>query len=149
MTGDLGRAMEAEAARQQGQIVSLLLPLIEARQAKNEATKVDLELGTRVKQYLELHRNTLDHDNTGRPTLEDDEHGILAYLMSSRETSWNVSRMPDELVVWLARAGLLTVATTAFDQRKRNDPDTHLDDALGYRTEGEKSVLRVVRVVQR
>ena len=132
-----------ELIDEQAQIVSLLLPLFEARQAKNEATNDDKKFTPRVKQFLELNWEQLDHNSKGAPVIVDHEHDLLAYPTSSKETGWNVSKMPDDLVVWLAKQGLLTVATKAFDDRRKNDPDIHLDDAMRYRTEGESYSLRV------
>jgi hypothetical protein len=131
---------------EQAQIVSLLAPLLDAREAKNAASKDDEQFTPRVRQFLELNWDSLDHNSKGAPVLVDHEHDVIAYLASRKETGWNVSKMPDDLVVWLARAGLLTVATKAFDDRRKNDPDIHLDDALRYRTEGESYSLRVERV---
>jgi len=52
-------------------------------------------------------------------------------------TTWDVRGMPDALVLSLARRGVLTVTTAAFDALRKAGGGTDLDDALRYRMRGE------------
>lgn len=128
---------------EQATIVAKLNDLFQARSAKNAAGKVDNELTAVVKQWMQLNADGLDKDEKGDPYLDDGEHGIRAKLESRRSISWDLRRAPDEVVLYLARDGLLKVDNTAFEARRKVAPAVHLDDAMAYRHEGEESALRV------
>ena len=126
----------------QAQIVSQLHELYTARQMKNEAAKVDSELTAIVKQWMQLNADGLDQDAKGDPYLDDGEHGIRAKLESRKTTSWDLRGAIDGVILFCAREGLLKVDNTAFESRRKTAPDARLDDALGYRHDGEESSLR-------
>lgn len=52
-------------------------------------------------------------------------------------TTWDVRSMNDELVLSLARRGVLSVQTGAFDALRKAGGGTDLDDAQRYRMTGE------------
>ena len=52
-------------------------------------------------------------------------------------TTWDVRSMEDELVLSLARRGVLTVHTSSFDALRKAGGGTDLDDAQRYRMVGE------------
>ena len=126
----------------QATIVAKLNDLFQARSLKNAAAKVDSELTAIVKQWMQLNADGLDQDAKGDPYLDDGEHGIRAKLESRRSTSWDLRPAPDAVILFLAGEGLLKVDNTAFESRRKTAPDVRLDDALGYRNEGEESSLR-------
>ena len=134
--------MTTELIADQATIVAKLNDLCQARSLKNAAGKVDSELTAIVKQWIQLNADGLDQDAKGDPYLDDGEHGIRAKLESRRSTSWDLRPAPEAVVLFLAREGLLKVDNTAFESRYRTAPDARLDDALGYRHDGEESSLR-------
>ena len=123
-------------------IVAKLNDLFQARSLKNASGKVDSELTAIVKQWIQLNADGLDQDAKGDPYLDDGEHGIRAKLESRRSTSWDLRTAPEAVILFLAGEGLLKVDNTAFESRRKTAPDVRLDDALGYRHEGEESSLR-------
>ena len=126
----------------QATIVAKLNDLFQARSLKNAAAKVDSELTAIVKQWMQLNADGLDQDAKGDPYLDDGEHGIRAKLESRRSTSWDLRPAPEAVILYLAHEGLLKVDNTAFESRYRTAPAAQLDDAMGYRHEGEDSSLR-------
>ena len=138
--------MTTELIADQASIVAKLNDLFQARSLKNAASKVDTELTAIVKQWIQLNADGLDHDAKGDPYLDDGEHGIRAKLESRRSTSWDLRPAPDAVVLFLAGEGLLKVDNTAFESRRKTAPDVRLDDALGYRHEGESASLLMEKI---
>ena len=134
--------MTTELIADQATIVAKLNELYQARQAKNEAGKVDAALTEQVKQWLQLNADGLDHDEKGNPYLDDGEHGIRGKLTPRKTTTWDIRRAPVEVILYLAHEGLLSVQTAAFDSRRKTAPATQLDDAMDYRHEGEEASLK-------
>lgn len=140
-TEDLTRALEADADVAREKLVATLNQLFQARQAKNEASKDDTKLSAAIKQYLELA-------GEGEELL-DREHGIRAFLTSTRRTEWDLRPLTDDVVIALKHAGLLTIQTAAFDALRKAAPSTVADDVLatpGVRSESENYSLQVKAV---
>ena len=115
-------------------VVAKLYDLWLARQAKNSAAKVDTELSARVKQWMGLE---------GEDVLFDGEHNIMATIKEVKSPTWDVSTAPEDLIVWLAREGILLVNEAKFKAARSLRDRTLLDDALNYRHEGSTYQLRV------
>jgi hypothetical protein len=116
-------------------VVAKLYDLWLARQAKNEAAKVDAQLTEGVKNWLGLE---------GEDEIVDGERGIRAYIKEVGSTpTWDIRNAPDEVILFLAKDGVLTVNNTAFNSRRKNAPSLVLDDAIKYRQEGVNYQLRV------
>ena len=115
-------------------VVAKLHELWLARQAMNEAKKVDAKLSEGVKQWM---------GREGEDELFDGEHGIRAWIKEVKTTTWDIRTASTEMILLLARDGILTVNNTAFNERRKNAPHPVLDDALKYRHEGENYQLRV------
>ena len=113
-----------DAAREESVAVGLIARIFALRVIANAATKDAEPLAAQLRQWLELE---------GRDELLDGEHSLRAYLEPRSSTEWNVSRMPPSVVLFLAQAGLLTVSTAAFDNRRKNDGAVELDDAMRFR----------------
>ena len=113
---------------------SKLLPILLARQAKNAAIKEDETNSEIVKQWFALE---------GEDELFDGEHGIIGYQKAVKRTTWDITRAPDEVILYMAREGLLDVKDRAFTERRTNKPSLLLDDAVSFRHEGETLQLRV------
>ena len=116
------------------EVESKLYPLWLARQAKNAATKDDKEMSDAVKQWLGLE---------GEDELVDGEHGVRAFIKEVKDPTWDVTTASDDLILYLARAGVLQVSETKYRAAKKLKDSHHLDDALNYRHEGATFQLRV------
>ena len=91
----------------------------------------------RLKQFMGLEN--IDE-------LVDGETGYGVELGEpTRATTWDVEHMPDQLVVHLAKRGLLTVSTRAFDALRKAAGSPVLDDAERFRMTGEGSVRLTMR----
>ena len=119
-------------------IVGLVGPLkMHREEARTHGRKAD-ELAERVKQWLGLN---------GETEIVDGELGVRAYLQPRKTApKWDVASMPDDLILALANAGLLTVSTAAFDALRKAAGSIQLDDANKYRMEGETEALMVEAV---
>ena len=127
--------MTSELIESREDVVGKLYDLWLARQAKNEATKVDTKLTEGVKQWLGLE---------GEDEIVDGERGIRAYIKEvGAAPTWDIRTAPDEVILFLAKDGVLTVNNTAFESRRKNAPSTKLDDAIKYRHQGVNYQLRV------
>ena len=120
----------ADDAQDRRAIVEALHPLYDARQRRSQAERDEKPLTARVKQWLQLHRQR-EHEIT------DDERGLRAYLRPLNRIRWDVRSMPDDLILALGNAGLLTVNTAAFDELHKASPSGTLDAALRWREEIE------------
>jgi hypothetical protein len=116
--------IDEDQIQHESEIVGLIAQIFDLRATANLATKDAEPLAARLRQWLELE---------GRDELIDGETGLRAYLEPRSSTEWNVSRMPPSVVLYLAQAGLLTVATKAYDERRKNDGAVELDEARRYR----------------
>lgn len=104
-----------------------------------EDSKRDEQLRDQLRRWMELN----DCDS-----LVDGETGLGVELAPPGSvTTWDVLSMPDALVLGLARRGLLTVVTTAFDALRKAADGADLLDAERYRVRGERA--RAVKVVAR
>lgn len=139
MTAQLIDELGEDAAREESEIVGLIARIFDLRATANLATKDAEPLAAQLRQFLELE---------GRDELVDGEHNLRAYLEPRSSTEWNVSRMPASVVLYLAQAGLLTVATKAYDERRKNDGAVELDDARRYRMDkaGSSYALQIKAV---
>ena len=115
-------------------VVAKLYELWIARQAKNEAAKVDAKLSEAVKQWMGLE---------GEDELFDGEHGIRAWVKEVKSPTWDVTKASDELILFLAREGVLQVSETKYRAAQKLKDDMRLNDALNYRQEGATYQLRV------
>jgi hypothetical protein len=117
------------------EVEAKLPALLLARTVKNASTKEDNELTAIVKQWMALE---------GEDELFDGEHGIRAWIKEvGTSPTWNVREMPDDLILFLAHDGVLTVNNKAFESRKLNAPDGRFLDAMNHRQEGVNYQLRV------
>lgn len=126
--------MPTELIATRAQIIDKLLTLKQTREAKNAATTDDKALTEEIKQWMSLNDES---------ELFDGERGILATLKASSTTTWDIRTAPPALLARLAVEGLLTVNTTAFNERRKSAPATYLDDTLAFKHEGESWTLRV------
>ena len=115
-------------------VVARLHELWLARQAKNEAARVDAQLTESVKQWMGLE---------GEDELFDGEHGIRAWIKEVKSPTWDVTTASDELILFLAREGVLQVSETKYRAAQKLKDDMRLNDALNYRHEGSTYQLRV------
>ena len=115
-------------------VVAKLHDLWLARQAKNEAARVDAQLTESVKQWMGLE---------GEDELFDGEHGIRAWIKEVKSPTWDVTTASDELILFLAREGVLQVSETKYRAAQKLKDDMRLNDALNYRREGSTYQLRV------
>jgi uncharacterized protein YacL (UPF0231 family) len=116
------------------EMVGKLHELWLTRQAKNEAAKVDSDLTEQFKMWMGLE---------GEDELYDGEHGIKAFIKEVKTSTWDITTASDELILWLAREGILQVSETKYRAAQKLKDDMHLNDALSYRNEGENYQLRV------
>lgn len=133
MTSDLIREVEAQEAKERAKVEALLGQIYRARQA----AKLDGELSPVVRQWLELN---------GGESLVDGEGGYTGELSRTSRTVWDLRPLTDAQVLYLARAGLLTVSTGAFDALRKAAPSVLLDSIVntpGVRTTNESSALQV------
>jgi hypothetical protein len=101
-------------------VVAKLYDIWLARQAKNEATKVDKTLTEGVKNWLGLE---------GEEEIVDGERGVRAFIKEvGAEPTWDIRTAPDDLVLWLAKNGYLDVRTKKVDGDLKNAPATQLLD---------------------
>ncbi len=78
--------------------------------------------------------------------LVDGETGYGVELAPPRRTTtWDVEHMPDQLVVDLAKRGLLTVSTRPFDALRQAAGSPVLDAAEEYRMTGEGAAPLMVK----
>ena len=122
--------MDETATYERRQIVELLAPLQVAREESRVAGKRASDLGDRVKNWMLLE---------GENEVTDDERGIRVFLQSTTETTWDIEHMREEVVLELAKRGLLTVNTRAFDALKRTATNSLMDEADRFRMRGEGS----------
>ena len=115
-------------------VVAKLHDLWLARQAKNEAARVDAQLTESVKQWMGLE---------GEDELFDGEHGIRAWIKEVKSPTWDVTTASDDLILFLAREGVLQVSETKYRAAQKLKDDMRLNDALNYRREGSTYQLRV------
>ena len=115
-------------------VVAKLQDLWLARQAKNEAARVDAQLTESVKQWMGLE---------GEDELFDGEHGIRAWIKEVKSPTWDVTTASDDLILFLAREGVLQVSETKYRAAQKLKDDMRLNDALNYRHEGSTYQLRV------
>lgn len=98
------------------------------------------ELERKRKQLEEIKATLRSYlKSAGIDELIDGETGLGVTLGKPRRTAkWDVEHMPDALVLALARRGLLTVLTSAFDQLRRSGAGAlDLDDAQRFRLNEE------------
>jgi hypothetical protein len=87
-------------------------------------------------QLKEALRRWMDINNCDE--LIEGETGMGVELGAPPSTTtWDCRSMPDELVLSLARRGVLTVTTGAFDALRKAGGGTDLDDAQRFRMQGE------------
>jgi hypothetical protein len=115
-------------------VIAKLYELWLIRQAKNAATKDDSFLTEQIKQWMGLE---------GEEELFDGEHGIRVYIKEIGAPNWNLTEAPDEVILHLAREGLLNVKNSDFDKARKNKPSTLLDRALEHKNDGVNYQLRV------
>jgi hypothetical protein len=115
-------------------VVAKLHELWLARQAMNEAKKVDAKLSESVKQWMGLE---------GEDEVFDGEHGIRAWIKEVKSPTWDVTTATDDLILFLAREGVLQVSETKYRAAQKLKDDMRLNDALNYRHEGATYQLRV------
>lgn len=140
MTHAIQDDVAADALAEERALVAKLLPLWEARQAKNEASKDEERLSGPVKQFLEL--------NPDVTSLDDLEHDVHASLQRRGSTEWDLRPLADDDVLALKAAGLLTIRTRAFDELRKAAQSTTWDrvnHTRGVRLEGESFSLIVKR----
>ncbi len=91
----------------------------------------------KLKRFMELE----DIDE-----LVDGETGYGVELAPPRRTTtWDVQHMLEQTILALARQGLLTVNTTAFDALRKAAGSPVLDEAEQYRMTGEGAAPLIVR----
>lgn len=117
-------------------VVAKLHELWLARQAKNEASRVDKKISDAMKKWM---------GDEGEDELFDGEHNIRAFIKPKKRATWDLMYAPAEVLVHLAREGLLDVKETPFHERRQNKPNVLLDQAVDFRHEGETYELRVER----
>ena len=115
-------------------VVAKLHELWLARQAMNEAKKVDAKLSEGVKQWMGLE---------GEDEVFDGEHGIRAWIKEVKSPTWDVTTASDDLILFLAHEGVLQVSETKYRAAQKLKDDMRLNDALNYRHEGATYQLRV------
>lgn len=135
---DVRALVEEQAQYERRNIVELVGSLkLHREAARTHGRKAD-EIAESVKLWLTLNRET---------EIIDDELGVRAYLQPRKTApKWDVQSMPDDLILALANAGLLTVSTAAFDALRKAAGSIQLDDANKYRMEGETEALMVEAV---
>lgn len=128
----------------EGELVSTLFRLFEARQAKNAGTKDDELLSPPVKAYLEAHPGVVLRD----------EHGIEASLTKGRGfTTWDLRPLTAEQVLALWHAGLLTMQEKLFDAMRVAAPLVVWDEinskpGVRVRVDGAATTLQVRQAAQ-
>lgn len=127
-------SFQAEAAARRREVEASLHTLFELRTRKNSTARQEAALTELVRGYLDLE---------GASEIVDPERGVRAYLEPRGTTEWDVASMPDVVVLYLASAGLLTVATRAFEERRKNNGHAHLDAAARFRISGQTFSLKV------
>jgi hypothetical protein len=136
---NLMREIQAEAVEERRGIVDILADLHVARQEKANADARQSRLTARVKQYLALEEIS---------EVTDDERGIRAWLQPQGETTWDCEHMRPEVLTELAKRGLLTVNTAAFDKLMKTATNSLMDEAKKYRITGEGSPRLMVEAVK-
>lgn len=90
------------------EIVAELYGAYLARQERARANKVDDPFKERALQWANLE---------GESELYDNEHGIRFYITERPNYSWDLREASPDLILWLAKEGLLDVKTSALDKR--------------------------------
>lgn len=119
------------------EMVAKLYPAWQAREARNQANKDDALFKEQFLQWAGLE---------GETELYDNEHGIRAWKTESPRQSWDLRDASPDLVIYLAKEGLLDVKNTAFNQRRKDAPSQWLDLALKHRHEGVIEVTHIEKV---
>lgn len=101
--------------------------------------KQDKDLSEAIRRWLDLNDEN---------ELVDGETGLGVELGTpASNTTWDVRSMPDALVLSLARRGLLTVSTTAFDALRKASSGPDIDEAHAkYRMTGQNAAPLKVKV---
>lgn len=140
MTTNVDRWIEDETLRMQlaaeRQAVEAIKPYYEAQQAAARYKKDQDAYGMAIKAYMSTH---------GLEELQDAETGYRALLQPRRlpNENWDVSAMPDELVLRLAKAGCLNVDRKAMDLKSHQA--LRLDAERWFVPAGMTEALRVTR----
>lgn len=130
-------------------VIAMLDRLARVKHEKSICETEERRLVDSVRQYMTLNYDRLDVGPDGNRELVDLEHRVRAFLQERRgPMTWDVSRMPDELVLWLAHHNLLTVVTKTFDSMKDSAPTSELDRAMQWRSPGEKGDAMALMVVR-
>ena len=111
---------EEQRLFQERAAVALIPRIMVARTEKSTAERIDRDCSAQLKQYLDLE---------GLQELIDGEHNLRAYYEPRSAGKYDVRSMPDALVLWLARQGLLGINVTALRALKKAAPAIELDDA--------------------
>ena len=121
---------------------ALLYGLASYKQAVSQAEKDYLKTPFKMdadKASSELKKHM---EEEGVEEMWDHERGAHATVTSRKNKEWDLRTAPDEVVLYLAREGLLTVREQSFRQRRIDAPSTKLDDAVKFKTEGAIPVLK-------
>lgn len=118
------------------QAIDALLPYWENQQAEARFKSEKEACGRIIKAFLETH----DVDE-----LADAERGVRAMLQTRKlpNENWDISRMPDELILRLAKAGCLVADKKAMELKGHQA--LRMDAEKWFIPAGETVALRVVK----